>query len=100
MSIADRIHEAIGKYTNNDLDNALIQVMIAIDGTARKEFPNMKNKNKERFINFINDNLDIISKVTFFRFKLNPNDRFNTIGNEEVTFAAFIYNIRCDILHE
>ncbi len=102
MSIANRIQEAMFKYWIDELDNALIQVMILIDWTARKEFPDLSNK--ARFTNFINDNLDIISKVTFFRFKLNIDDKFNIILVEnrvkEVTFAEFIYYIRCDILHE
>ncbi len=104
MSISHRIKEAFLKYwiyeqnniLTNELDNALIQVMIAVDGTATKEYPKIppKEKNQMKFEWFINNNLDIISRVTFFSFKMASDFKIN-----EKTFATLMYEIRCNILH-
>jgi hypothetical protein len=56
MSIADRVKESIDKYNSNDLENARIQTCIALDGTARNEFPRI-NKNARRFKAFVNANM-------------------------------------------
>jgi hypothetical protein len=93
MSIADRVAECIHKYEVNELDNALIQVCVALDGTAKREFPKTK-KVGERFKAFIGVNQDIIS--------------FYTLGNVFVdcqfgqyTLQEFIYKVlRCGLLHE
>lgn len=94
MAISDRMLECINKYNADDLDNALIQVCIAIDGTAKKEYPRIKRVG-ERFKEFIKSNQDII---TFFTFNTNIfiNCRFG-----EYTIEQFIYKIlRCGLLHE
>jgi hypothetical protein len=93
MSIAARINESIVKFQNNELDNSAIQAFIATDGTAKKVL-NI-NANKQRFTRFIEDNLDLISKVMFL---------IDDIPNEEflngMTFAELVYEMRCSILHE
>ena len=94
MSIADRIKESIDKYNSNDLENALIQICIALDGTAKNEFPNIK-KNARRFKALVKANMDII---TFFTFNTNVfiNCRFG-----EYTIEQFVYEVlRCGLLHE
>lgn len=94
MSIADRVVECMHKYKTNDLDNALIQVCIALDGTAKREYPKVK-KVGERFKAFVNTNQDIIS---FFTFNGNVcvDCRFG-----EYTLEHFIYKVlRCGLLHE
>ena len=48
MSIADRVKESIDKYNSNDLENALIQLYIAFDGTAKNEFPHIKTNGGSR----------------------------------------------------
>ena len=94
MSIADRVMESINKYVANDLDNALIQVCIALDGTSKKEYPEMK-KVGERFQAFVKDNQDII---TFFTFNTNIFINFSFGG---YTIEQFIYKVlRCGLLHE
>ena len=67
MPVTDRVIGCINKYNSNDLENALIQVCIALDGTAKKEYPKIK-KVGERFRAFIKANMDII---TFFTFNTN-----------------------------
>jgi len=94
MSIADRVKESVDKYNSNDLENALIQTCIALDGTAKNEFPRIK-KNNKRFKALVNANMDII---TFFTFNTNVfvNCRFG-----EYTIEQFVYEVlRCGLLHE
>ena len=94
MSIADRVEESINKYNSNDLENALIQVCIALDGTAKKEFPSIK-KNNKRFKAIVSANIDII---TFFTFNTNV---FVNCKFGEYTIEQFIYEVlRCGLLHE
>ena len=94
MSIADRVKESIDKYNSNDLENALIQICIAFDGTARNEFPNIKT-NAKRFKAFVNANMDII---TFFTFNTNV---FINCQFGEYTIEQFVYEVlRCGLIHE
>jgi hypothetical protein len=94
MSIADRVTECINKYNANDLDNALIQLCIALDGTAKNEYPRIK-KVGERFKAFIKANQDII---TFFTFNTNM---FIDCQFGQYTIEQFIYKVlRCGLLHQ
>ena len=52
MPISGRVIECINKYNANDLDNALIQICIALDGTAKREYPKVNNVGK-RFKEFV-----------------------------------------------
>ncbi len=94
MSVADRVIESINKYNSNDLENALIQTCIALDGTAKNEYPRIK-KVGERFRAFIKANMDII---TFFTFNTNV---FINCQFGEYTIDQFVYKVlRCGLLHE
>ena len=94
MAVADRVTESINKYNSNELENALIQACIALDGTAKSEYPHVK-KVGERFRAFIKANMDII---TFFTFNTNV---FINCQFGEYTIDQFIYKIlRCGLLHE
>ena len=94
MAVADRVTESINKYNSNELENALIQACIALDGTAKSEYPRVK-KVGERFRAFIKANMDII---TFFTFNTNV---FINCQFGEYTIDQFIYKIlRCGLLHE
>ena len=94
MSIADRVSECINKYNANDLENALIQLCIALDGTAKNEYPRTK-KVGERFRAFVKANMDII---TFFTFNTNI---FINCQFGGYTIEQFIYRVlRCGLLHE
>ncbi len=94
MAIADRVEECINKYNANDLENALIQICIALDGTAKKEFPKIK-KVGERFKAFVKKNIDII---TFFTFNTNM---FIDCQFGDYTIEHFTYKVlRCGLLHE
>jgi hypothetical protein len=94
MPIADRVMECINKYNANDLDNALIQICIALAGTAKKEYPKIKGDGK-RFKEFVKANHDII---TFFMFNTNM---FVNCQFGKYTIEQFMYKVlRCPLLHE
>jgi hypothetical protein len=93
MSIGNRIDEAFLKYARQDYDNAAIQTFILVDGTAKKKYKS--NNNKDRFTALINDDLDLISKLVFFSYRV-PNELI--LDNK--TFADIIYQMRCSVLHE
>jgi hypothetical protein len=93
-AVAARVKECIDKYNSDDLDNALIQVCIALDATAKNEYPSI-DRVGERYTAFIRDNHDII---TFCIFNSNVfiNCRFG-----EYTIEQVIYKIlRCGLFHE
>ncbi|WP_312095496.1 hypothetical protein [Aminipila sp.] len=46
MAVSERVQEALIKLEEQDFDNALIQLSIAVDGTARKMYPNLKNAHR------------------------------------------------------
>ena len=93
MSIGARINESIIKFRNNELDNSAIQAFIATDGTAKKVL-NI-GANRQRFTKFIEDNLDLISKIMFLIDEI-PDDAF--LNGKK--FAELVYEMRCSILHE
>ena len=93
VSIADRVFESIKKYELGDLENALIQLCIAVDATSKREFPGTK-KVGDRFRAFVRSNLDI---VTFSMF----GDCVPMFKVGEHSMEAFIYKVlRCGLLHE
>ena len=95
MTIAERVVECIEKSAANQTENALIQVCIALDATAKNEHPTTKKVGK-RFKAFIQSNHDVI---TFF--SLNGNIVKNTFRVGDLTFTEMVYKVlRCGLLHE
>ncbi len=94
MAIGNRVKECIDKFNSGDLENALIQLSIAFDGTAKKEYPKTV-KVGERFKTFLRDNQDII---TYFAFSGNMfiDCKFNGYTIEEIIYEV----LRCGLLHE
>jgi len=100
MKISDHIKHSLEASDRKELDQALLFVCLAIDGTAKKTYPSIP-KVGERFRRFINDNLDIIELMfgglnlveTVFPFK-------DAKGNLGVSFADIIYEkFRCNLAH-
>ncbi len=100
MKISDHIKQSLDAADRNELDQAILSACIAIDGTAKKMYPE-QTKVGERFRRFIGENLDIIElmfgglnlKETIFPFK----DAKGKIG---ITFADIIYEkFRCTLAH-
>lgn len=97
MSRGDRLDEAVIKLVEGDLENALIQVSICIDATAKAKYPQIKEVGR-RVTQYITDNRDLI-----YHFMMGGRVMFT----QEVIFSALgslqdvIYKtIRCELLHE
>lgn len=100
MKTAEHIKHSLDAADRKDLDQALLFVCLAVDGTSKKTYPSI-TKVGERFRKFINDNLDIIELMfgglnlqeTVFPFP----DAKGKIG---ISFADIIYEkFRCNLAH-
>jgi hypothetical protein len=100
MRIADHIKHSLDASDQKALDQAMLHVCLAIDGTAKKSYPHIP-KVGERYRKFINANLDIIELMfgglnlgeTLFPFK-------DSKGNIGITFADIVYEkFRCSLAH-
>jgi len=103
MTIRKRIKKAIKDYSEGDIENALIQAMIALDATAKKE--GIRGGNADRCKNFISKNRDIITRTDFGLLEIQGQITFpykDKNGKEGTkTFDEIIYHvIRCSLLHE
>lgn len=100
MKIADHIRHSLEACDSRDLDKAMLFACLAVDGTAKKMYPQI-NKVGERFRKFIVENLDIIELMhgglnlqeTVFPFK-------DGKGNVGVKFEDIVYEkFRCNLAH-
>ncbi len=100
MKIADHIRHSLDACDNRDLDKAMLFACLAVDGTAKKMYPQIERVGK-RFRKFIVEHLDIIELMhgglnlqeTLFPFKDNK-------GNVGVKFEDIIYEqFRCNLAH-
>jgi hypothetical protein len=100
MKIADHIKHSLEACDNRDLDKAMLFACLAVDGTAKKMYPQIE-KVGERFRKFIVEHLDIIELMhgglnlqeTVFPFK-------DSKGNIGVKFEDIIYEkFRCNLAH-
>lgn len=100
MKIADHIRHSLEACDSRDLDKALLFACLAVDGTAKKMYPQL-DKVGERFRKFIVEHLDIIELMygglnlqeTVFPFK----DSKGKIG---VKFQDIVYEkFRCNLAH-
>jgi hypothetical protein len=100
MKIADHIKHSLEACDSRDLDKAMLFACLAVDGTAKKMYPQV-GKVGERFRKFIVEHLDIIELMhgglnlqeTVFPFK-------DSKGNIGVKFEDIIYEkFRCNLAH-
>lgn len=100
MKISDHIKNSIDASDRRELDQAMLFACLAVDGTAKKTYPQISGVG-ERYRRFINENLDIIElmfgglnlKETVFPFK----DAKGKIG---ISFADIVYEkFRCSLAH-
>lgn len=100
MKISDHIKHSLDACDEGDLEKAMLFSCLAVDGTAKKMYPNLGQVGK-RFRRFIVENLDIIELMfgglnlqeTIFPFR----DNKGTIG---VGFEDIIYEkFRCSLAH-
>lgn len=100
MKISEYIKSSLDASDRRELDQALLFACLAVDGTAKKMYPNITRVG-DRFTKFITDNIDIIElmhgglnlKETVFPF---PDKK----GNKGLKFENIIYEkIRCNLAH-
>ncbi|MBU2785196.1 MAG: hypothetical protein ACYC45_07730 [Acidithiobacillus ferriphilus] len=100
MKIADHIRHSLEACDSRDLDKAMLFACLAVDGTARKMYPQIE-KVGERFRRFIVEHFDIIELMhgglnlqeTVFPFK-------NNKGNVGIKFEDIVYEkFRCNLAH-
>lgn len=100
MKIADHIKYSLDACDSKELDKAMLFACLAVDGTAKKMYPDIQ-KVGERIRKFIVEHLDIIElifgglnlKETVFPFKDNK-------GNIGVRFEDIVYEkFRCSLAH-
>jgi len=104
MALASRVSQCIKHYHQGDSENTFIQLCIAIDGTAKNQFPGCKTS--VRCKRFLRENLPFVlwsltngtpcntSEFTFeFQAVGSPSGKRNF---EDVIYSA----MRCSLLHE
>lgn len=99
MKISEYIKSSIDATDRRELEQALMFVCQAIDGTASKTFPDMLVG--ERFCKFINNNLEIIELmfggINFQETSFPLRNRKGVVG---MTFAEVVYEkYRCFLSH-
>jgi len=97
--IEARISEAISKLQQDDTENAMLQTITAIDGTARKRFGTQMG-NKRRFVKFLSDEEDFIIYSAFsFGVHLYVKDRLE-LANLGTLPELIYYSVRNPLVHE
>jgi hypothetical protein len=100
MKISDHIKYSLDACDSRELDKAMLFACLAVDGTAKRMYPDIQ-KVGERFRKFIIEHLDIIElmfgglnlKETVFPFKSNK-------GSIGVKFEDIVYEkFRCSLAH-
>lgn len=100
MMLSDHIKHSLDCADRKDMEQAMLHACIAVDGTAKKTYPNI-SKAAKRFKTFINDNIDIIELMfgginleeTVFPF-------LDKKGKKSMTFADIVYEkFRCYLAH-
>ncbi|HWP85984.1 MAG TPA: hypothetical protein VNN17_12380 [Terriglobia bacterium] len=54
MNVGESVRHAIADWQQGDIESAMMNACNAIDGTARKVYPNLRNK--QRFTQFLREN--------------------------------------------
>lgn len=106
MGILDKLEKTIKNYSSGDIEQALMNILIAADATAKKEYPTI-NGNAERYKKFLEENRFLIQVVSINVRMTNPIS-FRNMHNDQklanrptLTLAEIIYHIvRCNLLHE
>ena len=99
MTIGKRIDEAYEKLIANDYENALIQLSIAVDSTAKNVF-NSEKKVGKRIRSYISENEDLLTHYAMngtLRIFASGGTYYGEQGQLE---DVFYKSIRCALLHE
>jgi hypothetical protein len=99
-AIGNRIHEAISKVAAGDLENALIQVSIAIDASGKKKRPNKGVG--VRYKEFIRDHESLIYfMIVGIKSSAKPVMSFPLNNGDTIDIAhAYYKSVRNGLLHD
>lgn len=98
MNYTDRLIEAYKKVIQGDWINALIQICIAIDAVAKKQYGGKPGK---RIKQYIRDNQYILTRVALLHLEVHGDLIFEVAGGNKMKFEEIFYElIRCALLHE
>ncbi|MTI62204.1 MAG: hypothetical protein FH762_19840 [Firmicutes bacterium] len=104
MSVGKRVKECLDKIKDGDLENAFIQLSIAIDATAKKEYPN--DTTSKRCKKFIKTNLPFVmwsltngtpTTCQSLSFQFSSESSPSGFTNFEDVFYKYM---RCNLIHE
>ena len=103
MAVADRIKEAVDKMNLGESINALIQVCIAVDATAKKEYPGYKVG--KRIKGFLRNNQGFLTRVAFGNIEVQGDIELQFVSKngkqEALTLQEVLYKlVRCSLVHE
>ena len=106
MAVLNNIENTIKNYASGDLQQALTNVLIAVDATSKKEYPNVAQTGA-RYKQFLEDNRFLIQLVSINVRMENP-IRFRNMHEwekgkkpETLSLPEIIYlYMRCKLLHE
>ncbi len=99
MKISEYIKSSLDASERKELEQALMFVCMAIDGTAKKLYPTMPVG--KRFCKFINDNIEIV-ELMFGGINLQETifPLQNKKGNWGMSFSELVYEkYRCNLAH-
>ncbi len=107
MSIAQRIMEAIDRMAEGKAEAALISASIAVDATARKEYPQIKQDHR-RYQKFLSSNLALITRTAFGNVAITKSLRLNyqhqRLRADKDGLCSFEqimhFVVRCGLVHE
>src|SRR5947209_3961984 len=91
MSVKNRLEDAGVLFTMNRHEGALLSILIALAGTARKRYPKKNYKDKQSFVRFFKEEF---SKYIPGQINLKFRERICAV--EEI-FYEFV---RCELVHE
>lgn len=99
-AVGKRLEEAIAKVAVGDLENALIQVSIAIDISGKKKWP--KKKVGERYKGFIREHESLIYFMALgIKGNAKPMISFPGVNGEKYDIAHAYYKaVRNGLLHD
>jgi hypothetical protein len=110
MNVGRLVREAIDKMMAKDAEHALIQAMIAVDATAKLTYRSYAKKNEsgKRFRQFIDDNMELLTRATFVRGGILGGPAFFECDHPDLgcapgnlySFGDILYGLRCHLLHE
>lgn len=63
MNVGKSVSKAIDDWELSDFDSAMLHACNAVDGTAKKAYAHLAEKNNERFTTLLRDNYDILGPM-------------------------------------